>query len=262
MFKFDYDDVGVNRGFKLYQVILSAVFGIVLTLTVVFWLCVYGDYDNNDMAYNGIEVEAVVTDNVEYVDISSDDESARYVWMCNYEYVSPKNVRYSGRYNYYSSREEAEKHIGDSVKITVNPKNGVSTTRPLEYFIERAGNFNTDLTVACVLSGCLVIASYFFFYRVVYRRVLDKKIVKKFKCYYFNDGVADGEVVNCFGLIWFYVKVKFYDEEGISHEKWAREWFTRREARFLRDKRYIKIVLYKSSYGILEQMPYAEKIKK
>ena len=178
MFKTNYADIGVKEGFKIYQGVLSAIFGLFLTFTVIFWLVVYGDIENNFMAYNGIEVDAVITENPDYVDISRDDESARYVWMCNYKYVSEDDVTYSGRYDYHSSKEEAEEHTGDSVRITINPKNGQSTTQPLEDFVEKIDNIYTDLTVACTLSGCLLISSYIFFYRVVYRRAVDKNILK------------------------------------------------------------------------------------
>ncbi|MDE7380445.1 MAG: hypothetical protein K2N14_05260, partial [Clostridia bacterium] len=72
---------------------------------------------------------------------------------------------------------------------------------------------------------------------------------------------TEGEVVTVLGLIWYYVKVKYYDENGISHERWAREWFSPKEAKFLKEKRHIKIVLYKNTYGILEEMPLKSKVK-
>lgn len=57
-------------------------------------------------------------------------------------------------------------------------------------------------------------------------------------------------------------KVRYYDNGGRVQESWAREWFTRREAEFLKEKKYITVVPYKGTYGILEKMPTVKKAKK
>ena len=65
----------------------------------------------------------------------------------------------------------------------------------------------------------------------------------------------EGEVINTRSFIFSYVKVRYFDEKGDTKEKWSYSWFTHKEAKFLQQKKTITIVLYKNTYGILEEMP-------
>ena len=66
--------------------------------------------------------------------------------------------------------------------------------------------------------------------------------------------VTQGEVTSVFEWMVCYVKVKYIGEHGTQREKWARAWFTHKEAKFLQQKQTINIVPYKNTYGILEEM--------
>lgn len=66
--------------------------------------------------------------------------------------------------------------------------------------------------------------------------------------------ITQGEVTKVLKWVVCYVKVKYQDEIGATREKWARSWFTHKEAKFLQEKKTIKIVPYKNTYGILEEM--------
>ena len=50
-------NVGIKDKVKTYQMIIIAVFGVLCTLTIVFWILCWSDYNNNKFI-NGIEVEA------------------------------------------------------------------------------------------------------------------------------------------------------------------------------------------------------------
>ena len=93
---------------------------------------------------------------------------------------------------------------------------------------------------------------------------MNKKIRKKvYGKYYNNDRfildmqpntVKQGEVTKVRKWLVCYVKVKYLDENDVEREKWARSWFTHKEAKFLQDRKTVKIVPYKNTYGILEEM--------
>jgi len=71
---------------------------------------------------------------------------------------------------------------------------------------------------------------------------------------YNQNTIKSGEVTKTRKWIVGYVKVKYQDEKGKTQEKWARSWFTRKETKYLEQKKIINIVPYKNTYGILEEM--------
>lgn len=79
---------------------------------------------------------------------------------------------------------------------------------------------------------------------------------------YNKNTITEGEVTKTIKWIVGYVKVKYRDENEELQEKWARSWFTRKEAKFLEQKKIINIVPYKNTYGILEEMPTEQKRNK
>ena len=94
---------------------------------------------------------------------------------------------------------------------------------------------------------------------------MNKKIKKKVDGNTYNNDrfihtpqpniVKQGEVTQVWKWIVCYVKVKYQDDNDALQEKWARAWFTHGEAKFLKQKKFINIVPYKNTYGILEEMP-------
>ena len=246
-------DIGIKNKYIIYQIFIDAAFAICVVLTVVFWICCYSDYNDKKMLENGIEVQAEIVD-VREIDVRPDDpHNIERAWECIYLYVAPDGTRYSGIVGQFSQKQYADEHIGDKVTIVIDPTDGYSTYGTLASIALRQKNNNTHLILACVFTGLLCIAAYLFFYRVVYRNKLNAKILKHLNCGYIN-GIKQGEVTKIVKWIVCYVKVKYQDENGATREKWARSWFTHKEAKFLQQKRTINIVPYKNTYGILEEM--------
>ena len=57
-------------------------------------------------------------------------------------------------------------------------------------------------------------------------------------------------------IMWGGYKANYYNEyfinNGVERERWARSWFTHKDAKYLHEKKTIKVVPYKNTYGILE----------
>ena len=246
-------DIGIKNSFKLYQTFIIAAFVAFCVLTVVFWILVQGEIYNNNLLYNGIEVEAEIVDWY-CIDTTPDEIYATHAYEGVYLYVSPEGKEYSGSCGLRASTEkDAQSKIGTKINIVIDPHGTDSTTGMLAGLALYKDNIHTDFPCACVFTVLLLISAYLFFYRYVYRNKLDKKILNMMRLNY-TGSIVDGEVVKIFGLIWFYVKVRYIDKNGKIQTKWARSWFARKEAKFLQDKKTIKIVLYKNTYGVLEEM--------
>ncbi|MBD5131326.1 MAG: hypothetical protein HDT28_01845 [Clostridiales bacterium] len=211
------------------------------------------------MLRNGIEVEAEIVDIME-IDLSSaDSTSIERGWECIYMYVAPDGVKYTGGVGSFSQKRYAVEHLGEKVRIVIDPTDGSSTYGTLAgiaYYWQKYHQI--DLILACVFIGLLCMAAYLFFYRVVYRNRLDKKILEHASGIFASDCVREGEVTKVLKWLVCYVKVRYQDESGVTREKWARSWFTHKEAKFLRQKKTINIIPYKNTYGILEEMQVAK----
>lgn len=247
-------DIGIKNSFKFYQSFIIAAFVAFCVLTVVFWILVQGEIYNNNLLYNGVEVEAEIVDWYCY-DATPDETYVTYVYRGVYLYVSPEGKEYSGSCGLRASTEkDAQSNIGKKITIVIDPNGTDSTASTLANLALYKDNIYTNFPCACVFSVCFLISGYLFFYRFVYRNKLDKNILNTLKSNYVGKSTVDGEVVKVFGLIWFYVKVRYIDKNGKVQTKWARSWFTRKEAKFLKNKKIINIVPYKNTYGILEEM--------
>lgn len=135
-------------------------------------------------------------------------------------------------------------------------------------------DYEKDLIIACFSMLPVLFSLYLLIYRGIYRSWINYKIRKKVGVStvekvnedspkYINEDVdmllhpeviAQGEVTKVMKWIVCYVKVKHQDEQNITQEKWAGDWFTHKEAKFLQQKKTITIVPYKRTYGILEEM--------
>ena len=122
--------------------------------------------------------------------------------------------------------------------------------------------YKRDFALAIVFSIPVPLALYLLIYRGIYRSAINYKIRKKVGLEE-NDyigvnktninAITMGEITKVWKWLVCYVKVKYQDDNGVTQEKWARSWFTRKEAKFLQQKK-ITIVPYKNTYGILEEM--------
>lgn len=247
-------DIGIKNSFKIYYTLISGLFAIFIALSVIFWICCWSDYNNNKLLENGIEVKAEIVD-IREIDTRPDDPNTiERAWVCIYLYVAPNGTRYSGEIGQFSQKKYAVEHLGEKITIVIDPINGNSDYGTLESLAKYKDSIYTDFSLACVFTCLLCVAAYLFFYRVIYRLYLDKKILKQIESRYANNCIIQGEVTKVWKWLVCYVKVKYQDENGTQREKWARSWFTKREAKFLQNKKTINIVPYKCTYGILEEM--------
>ena len=251
-------DIGIKNVNSIFRLIVIVLFTIAAFSTFIFWMIIVSDLHADSMYRYGKEVQAEITEVVEH----TDDDTTHSYWKTYYEYVDDDGTKYSGGAYSFDSKSKAEEYIGKALRVVINTKTGESEIGTLEHFKKESEGYQTHFTCACAFSSFLAVISVPFFYRVVFRVHRNNKIVNKLKSRYVDRGTICGEVVKIFGLIWFYVNVKFTDEFGITHEKWAGDLFTRKEANFLNEKKYISIVPYKGAYGILEQMPTVKRLKK
>ena len=247
-------EVGVKNSYKIHYTFISGIFAVFIVLSVVFWICCWSDYNSNKLLKNGIEVEAEIVD-IREIDIRSDDPyTTERAWECIYLYVASDGTRYSGEVGQFSQKKYAVEHLGEKVIIVIDTTDGDSTYGTLASLARYKDSIYTDFPLACVFTGLLCISAYLFFYRVVYRKKLDKRILEWVQSGYVNNRIRTGEVTKVLKWIVCYVKVKYQDENGAYREKWAQSWFTHKEAKFLQQKKTINIVPYKNTYGILEEM--------
>ena len=244
--------VGVKYKFNLFQILITGVFIILSMIIVVFWLLVYGGYENNYMLFNGIEVEAEIVD-VICVDKTPDDSLPTYSYESVYYYISPDGKEYTGWGG--PSGANKELYIGKKVTIVIDPNSTKSIFGSLTTLAGYEGYIYTYFQLACTFTSMFCIVLYLFIYRVIYRKALDRKMLERLEGRFVNGCVSQGEVTKTRKWIVGYVKVKYKDENGKTKEKWARSWFTRKETKFLEQKKFINIVPYKNTYGIVEEMP-------
>ena len=246
--------IGIKNKVNIYQVFINIIFAICVLFTVIFWIFCYSNHNDKKMLQNGIEVEAEIVD-IREIDTRPDDpHRTERAWECIYSYVAPDGKEYSGIAGQFSQKQYAVEHIGDKVKIVIDPTDGSSAYGTLAGIAYWQKFSQIYLTLACIFSGLFSISAYLFFYRVVYRNRLNAKILKYLEDSLINSCITQGEVTKVVKWIVCYVKVKYQDENGVMREKWARSWFTHKEAKFLREKKTINIVPYKNTYGILEEM--------
>ena len=245
----EYRDIGVKNTYAIYKSVILIVFCISICPVILFWVLFGIDYQNNQFL-NGVEVQANVIDKFIVDDYDDEGYYTGSHYEYEYEYVSPEGKVYRDSTGYRYNLE-----IGDTIKIVIDPDSTNSTIMSLSEILNNKNDIYRDFPLACVFSGLFCVTAYLFFYRVVYRNALDKKILKFYGNGYLKNGLSEGEVIKTFKWIVGYVKIRYRDENDLAKEKWARSWFTLRETKFLEEKKYVNIILYKNTYGILEEMP-------
>ena len=249
-------DVGVKKSrIPISIIIILGSIAFILT-----FICMWWEYASQDsykyLQQNAIEVEAIIFSyGVDYYPNSNDKD-----WCTSYEYKSDWGTIYRGHYATYTNESTAKKHIGDKVTIYVDPNSDWSAPYLPNYNYERA--FKRAIIFSCPMP----IVLYFLIYRCIYRDIMNKKIRKKAYGRYYKsterviwdsqpDSIKVGEVTKVRKWLVGYVKVRYRDDSEQDREKWARSWFTLKETKFLEQKKFINIVPYKNTYGILEEMP-------
>lgn len=224
-----------------------------IVAAVVFW-CFYSDeFRYEYLLENGVEVEATVVD-YDYHYGSYDENSHGdysgwyYIWECYYN-----GRRYSGTSgsNYFSTKEQVLQYIGKTFTVTVDPNSSWVFAKPKSAILDSGFHYTEYLTCAIVFTCLSPLFIFAFVKFAIYPMILDAKIDKSGKL------PKEGEVVKVSNFIVSYVKVSYVDNKGNTKEKWSYCWFTKKEARFLQQKKTITIVPYKNTYGILEEMRLA-----
>ena len=252
----DVKDIGIkkNRVPISFLLILTAL-AFVITCIFMWW-----EYASQDIykyyIENAVEVEAEIT--IYGIHDRGHGDSRTIEYWTYYEYESEWGTVYSMHKGTYSNESDAKAQIGKKVKIFIDPNGTWSSD------VFPVVNYERALKNAIIWCFPVPIVLYLLIYRCIYRNVMNKKIKKKvYGSTYSNDRfihtpqpntVTQGEVTKVIKWIVCYVKVKYKDENGATREKWARSWFTHKEAKFLREKITINIVPYKNTYGILEEM--------
>ena len=247
-------DVGIRKDRSLINIALGINAIVFILLCAIMWGVYQANYENEYWINNGIEVEAECYDWVSTIE----DDMHHVVYYCRYHYVNEDGKEYIAAVR-FTNKKAAQAEIGNKIIITINPnsltvRNGSLKSLKLHY--------KRDFILAIIFCFPVPIVLYLFMYRSIYRSILNYKIRKmlgeegdKFigNPNYHKELITTGEVVKVRKWIVGYVKVSYRDEYGENQEKWARYWFTRREAKFLEQKRFINIIPYKNTYGILEK---------
>lgn len=254
-------DIGVKqkRIFTDIAGILTALAGLAVCLLWLLWNGnLYGEY----MLVNGKEVSATITGYEffrETVNIESDSPLTVSGWRNIYSYRDDASGReYSGVCYWWKTEADAKAELGKTIPVVIDVNGTYSSVGTKQQYNVHYDH-SRDLALAVSASALFAFFVYILIYRGIYRDRLNAKISEYIGGTSENGFLADsyvvkGEVVGAFGLIWCYIKVAYRDNSGYVVGRWARSWFTRKEMLYLKNKRYINIVPYKNTYGILEQM--------
>ncbi len=244
--------MGINLAFILIFI------GLGITCAIM-WAVYQGNSIRENIIENGIEVKAECVDCFRRTD---DNDMHRVVFICQYKYTSDNGKEYY-TYRRYNKEQLALEQLGQKIPIVIDPYSEDVWDCDMDYINKLTLTYERDYILAIIFCIPVPIALYLLIYRGIYRSVMNYKISKKVgdrdndfvSGTNFNaDAVKVGEVTKTRSWIVSYVKVKYQDEKNETQEKWARAWFTYREAKFLKQKKFINIVPYKNTYGILEEM--------
>ena len=222
----------------------------VIVAAIVSWLFYANEFRYEYLLENGVEVEATVINyDYDYSDSPNDGSVDTgsgwyYMWECYYN-----NRRYSGVSGYFRTEELVLQYLGKKFTVTVDPNSSFVVDASKSEIRADGFHYREYLTCAiiftCLFPLIMFISVKFAFYPIF----LDYKIDRSGKL------PKEGEVIKVSSFIVNYIKVRYTDKKGETQEKWSYAWFTKREAKFLQQKKTINIVPYKNTYGILEEIP-------
>lgn len=245
--------VGIRKdsGWRI-PVFLILTFSIIVA-TVVCWGFYADEFKYEYLVNNGVEVEATVVDYKFGSDSDGDSRGSSgwyYIWECYYN-----GNRYWGTSGsaYFTTENQAVGYLGKKFTVTVDPDSSWVVAKSLSEI--RADGFRYgEYLCGAIISTCLlpivVLSSVML---ILYPLILNEKIDRSGKL------SVTGEVIKTRGLLIYYVKVRYTDGNGQLKEKWSRSWFTRKETKFLRQKKFITVVPYKNVFGVVEEMPIQTK---
>ena len=249
-------EIGINKNRMGVNLAFILIFVSMCIICAIMWGIYKANYTNAYWIENGIEVQAEC---VGWYSIVDYNDMHREIYYCKYQYVDSNGKEYNAVQRFLN-KENAQSQIGEKITIVIDPNSNDLRHVDLENL---KLTYERDFALAIVFCFPVPIALYLLIYRGIYRSVINYKIRKKLGLEendYIGgnktntDAIKTGEVTKVLKWIVCYVKVKYQDENGLAKEKWARSWFTHKEAKFLREKITINIVPYKNTYGILEEM--------
>ncbi len=253
-------DIGIKKTRMGINFTFILIFIALVIICAIMWGMYQANYRKASVKKNGIEVEAECTDCAR----GTDEITHHLIYFALYTYENE-----SGKIYYverrFSTEEKAHEQLGKKIHIIIDPYDPSHRgwDCDMEYIRNLPVNFERDFALAIVFCFPVPLALYLLIYRGIYRSAMNYKIRKKVGDNdpdfmggkrYNIDAIKTGEVTKVWKWIVCYVKVKYQDETGATREKWARSWFTHKEAKFLQQKKTINIVPYKNTYGILEEM--------
>lgn len=253
-------EIGINKNRMGMNLAFILIFISMAIVCAIMWACYQGNYVRENIIENGIEVEAECIDCFRRTD---DNDNHRVVFICQYKYVDVNGKEYY-TYRRYSKEQQALEQLGQKIPVVIDPYGYDVWDCDMDYIQNLSLTYKRDFILAIIFCFPVPIAAYFLLYRGIYRSVMNYKIRKKVGDteadfidgkHYNTNAIKVGEVTKTSSWIVSYVKVRYQDENGVEREKWAQSWFTHKEAKFLQQKRFINIVPYKNTYGILEEMP-------
>lgn len=257
-------DVGIRKQRMVVNILLGFVTFCFILVCAIMWGMYNANYTNAYWIENGIEVQAEC---VGWYPIVDYNDMHREIYYCEYQYVDSNGKEYNAVQRFLN-KDDAQSQIGEKITIVIDPNSNDLRHVDLENL---KLNYERDYILAVIFSVPVPIVLYLLLYRGIYRSAMNYKIRKKvgnkdndfvFGTNFNADAVKVGEVTKTRSWIVSYIKVKYQDEKNETQEKWARAWFTYREAKFLKQKQFINVVPYKNTYGILEEMPINIKQKK
>lgn len=268
--------IGIRKSMISIGTLLVAFTFITMLVCTIMWVLYQSNFDIENISKYGKEVEATCTHWHSQTDYFSEHSYESY-YRCYYIYYDDEGKYYSVTRRFYN-REDAAAEIGKQITIVINPNGTDAWDCDLNFIKKLKLTYEKDLAIAIVFCFPIPFALYLLIYRGLYRSILNSKIrnevgvsvYEKEEEEYSNlrkpeideplksydpTKIKTGEVVKTRSWIVSYVKVKYTDNKGIGQIKWARSWFTRKEAKYLTQKKFINIVPYKNTYGILEELP-------
>ena len=254
-----YRDIGIKKDIGVRIAVILTILMFLSFICAVLWGVYFVDDKHSDLLIKyGVEAEAeIYTYSPSY-----HGEESGYMYQTWYRHITLDGSVYTGQWYEFGSESDAQYHIGEKIIITIVPDKyapGEYISCHVRYADLTKPNHELHLAFAIICTVPVPFLVYLLCYRGIYRNELDEKILADF-----SDGFLPerrGEVVKVSGWIIKYVKVR-YEDEGKLCERWARSWFSMREAKYLNEKKIIRIVPYKKTYGILEEIAVEKRQKK
>ena len=138
--------------------------------------------------------------------------------------------------------------MGKKFTVTVDPNSSFVVDKSKSEILADGFHYTEYLTCAIIFTCLSPLFIFAFIKFALYPMILDDRIDRSGKL------SKEGEVVKVRNFIVSFVKVRYIDDKGETKEKWSYAWFTRKEAKFLQEKKTINVVPYKNTFGILEEM--------